>query len=239
MDNPSGVGVIDRSIKILSRLEEGPATLLQLVEATGIARPTVHRLAAALIHHRVISRDETSRYILGKRLNELATAAGTDRLATLAAGVLNWLRESTGESAQIYRAYGQARVCIASVERPVGLRDSIPVGSEFSMKAGSAAQVLLAWQDHLALAGGLQEAAFSSATLASARRRGWAQSVGEREAGVASVSAPVRNGSGPVIAAISISGPVERLTRNPGRYHGSTVVTAATRLSQILEHDAS
>lgn len=105
------------------------------------------------------------------------------------------------------------------------------------MKAGSAAQVLLAWQDHLSVAGGLQEAAFSSATLASVRRRGWAQSVGEREAGVASVSAPVRNGQGPVIAAISISGPVERLTRNPGRYHGSTVVTAASRLSQILQHD--
>ena len=229
MDNPSGVGVIDRSIKILERLEEGPATLLQLVEATGIARPTVHRLAAALMHHRVVSRDDTSRYILGKRLNELATAAGTDRLTTLAEPVLNWLRETTGESAQIYRAYGQARVCVASVERPVG--------TEFSMKAGSAAQVLLAWQDHLSVAGGLQEAAFSSATLASVRRRGWAQSVGEREAGVASVSAPVRNGQGPVIAALSISGPVERLTRNPGRYHGSTVVTAASRLSQILQYD--
>ncbi|GAA2044800.1 IclR family transcriptional regulator NdgR [Yaniella flava] len=237
MDSPSGVGVIDRSIQILSRLEEGPATLLELVEATGIARPTVHRLAAALIHHRIVGRDESSRYILGKRLNELATAAGTDRITALADPVLNWLRETTGESAQIYRAYGQTRVCVASVERPVGLRDSIPVGSEFSMKAGSAAQVLLAWQDHQALAGGLHEAAFSSATLASVRRRGWAQSVGERELGVASVSAPVRNGQGPVIAAISISGPVERLTRNPGRYHGSTVMTAASRLSKMLEHD--
>src|SRR5699024_4134712 len=137
----------------------------------------------------------------------------------------------------IFRPCGQARVCVASVERPIGLRDSIPVGTEFSMKAGSAAQVLLAWQDHLSLAGGLHDAAFSPATLASVRRRGWAQSVGEREAGVASVSAPVRNGSGPVLAAISISGPVERLTRNPGRYHGSTVVTAGSRLSRILEHD--
>src|SRR5690625_4932803 len=95
MDNPSGVGVIDRSIKILSRLEEGPATVLELVEAIGIARPTVHRLAAALIHHRIVARDEASRYVLGKRLNELSTAAGTDRLTTLAEPVLNWLRETT------------------------------------------------------------------------------------------------------------------------------------------------
>jgi len=237
VDTASGVGVIDRSLKILERLEEGPATLLQLVDATGISRPTVHRLAAALMHHRIVARDDSSRYILGKRLHEFATAAGTDRLTTLAEPVLNWLRETTGESAQIFRPYGQARVCVASVERPIGLRDSIPVGTEFSMKAGSAAQVLLAWQDHLSLAGGLHDAAFSPATLASVRRRGWAQSVGEREAGVASVSAPVRNGSGPVLAAISISGPVERLTRNPGRYHGSTVVTAGSRLSRILEHD--
>src|SRR5699024_2091098 len=149
MDNPSGVGVIDRSIKILERLEEGPATLLQLVEATGIARPTVHRLAAALMHHLVVTRDVASRYILVKRVNALAIPVRTDRLTTLAEPVLNRVRETTGESAQIYRAYGQTRVCVASVERPVGLRDSIPVGTEFSMKAGSAAQVLLAWQDHL------------------------------------------------------------------------------------------
>src|SRR5699024_2886535 len=126
----------------------------------------------------------------------------------------------------------QSRVCVASVERPVVLRDSIPVGTEFSMKAGSAAQVLLAWQDHLTLAGGLQGAACSSATLASVRRRGWAQSVGERELGVASVSAPARNEQGPVLAAVSIAGPVARPSRTPGRSHGATVGTAGATSSR-------
>ena len=43
----SGVGVLDKTVKILDALESGPATLAQLVSATGLARPTAHRLALA------------------------------------------------------------------------------------------------------------------------------------------------------------------------------------------------
>ena len=46
--------------------------------------------------------------------------------------------------------------------------------------------------------------------LAEVRRRGWAQSAAEREPGVASVSAPVRDAKGVVIAAVSVSGPIDR-----------------------------
>ena len=66
------------------------------------------------------------------------------------------------------------------------------------------------------------------------RRRGWAQSVGEREPGVASVSAPVRGPSGRVVAAVSVSGPIERLTRQPGRLHAAAVVAGADRLTEVL-----
>ena len=52
--------------------------------------------------------------------------------------------------------------------------------------------------------------AIQARTLAEVRRRGWAQSVAERESGVASVSAPVRDAAGTVVAAVSVSGPVER-----------------------------
>jgi DNA-binding IclR family transcriptional regulator len=67
--------------------------------------------------------------------------------------------------------------------------------------------------------------------LATVRRRGWAASVGEREAGVASVSAPVRDASDEVVAALSVSGPVERLGRSPGSRFAAAVVAAADRLS--------
>ena len=189
---PSGVGVVDKAAMILDALEAGPATLAQLVSATGLARPTVHRLAVALAHHRFVGRDIQGRFVLGSRLVELASAAGEDRLIAAAGPVLMNLRDATGESAQIFRRQGDWRVCVASAERPIGLRDTIPVGTQLSMKAGSAAQVLVAWEDHDRLLEGLRHARFSATVLAGVRRRGWAQSLGEREPGIASVSAPVR-----------------------------------------------
>ena len=59
--------------------------------------------------------------------------------------------------------------------------------------------------------------------------------MGEREAGVTSVSAPVRGPNGKVIAAVSISGPIERLGRQPGRLHAAAVVATAERLTEHLK----
>jgi DNA-binding IclR family transcriptional regulator len=58
--------------------------------------------------------------------------------------------------------------------------------------------------------------------------------VAEREAGVASVSAPVRGQGGKVAAAVSVSGPIERLTRSPGRLHAAAVSAAGERITAAL-----
>ncbi|HMR49954.1 MAG TPA: IclR family transcriptional regulator [Arachnia sp.] len=234
MDETSGVGVLDKAAAVLTALERNPLTLAGLVSATGLARPTAHRLAVALEHHRFVGRDLQGRFVLGPRLIELAESAGEDPLLTTAGPILGRLRDITGESTQLFRRQGDIRVCVAAVERPSGLRDTVPVGAQLSMKAGSGAQVLLAWEDPEKLDRAIEGASFTLATLATVRRRGWAQSVSEREAGVASVSAPVLAPSGRMIAAVSASGPVERLTRNPGRLHAPAVMAAAERLSEVL-----
>jgi DNA-binding IclR family transcriptional regulator len=234
MDKDSGVGVLDKAMSILAVLEAGPATLAHLVSATGLTRPTAHRLAMALEHHRLVDRDAQRRFILGPRLAELTSAAGEDRLLATAGPILSTLRDQTGESVQLYRRQGDLRVCVATAERRMGLRDSIPVGSTLTMLAGSAAQVLLAWEEPDRLHRGLQGARFTAAALSAVRRRGWAQSVSEREIGVASVSAPVRAPSGRVVAAISVSGPIERVSRQPGRLHAAAAVAAAENLSDAL-----
>ena len=234
VDKSSGVGVLDKAAIVLGALEGGPVTLAQLVEATGLARPTAHRLAVALEHHRLVGRDVNGRFVLGPRIAELAASAGEDKLFAAATPVLLALRDHTGESAQVYRRQGEHRVCVASVERPSGLRDSVPVGATLTMLAGSAAQVMLAWEEPDRLHKGLIGARFTATTLSQVRRRGWAQSVGEREPGVASVSAPVRGAQGRVVAAISVSGPIERFSRQPGRLHAPAVMAAANRLTEAL-----
>jgi DNA-binding IclR family transcriptional regulator len=234
MDNSSGVGVLDKAVLVLNALESGPSSLAQLVQATGLARPTAHRLAVALEHHRLVHRDTQGRFILGPRLAELAAAAGEDRLLAVAQPILTQLRDLTGESAQLYRRQGEARVCVAAAERMSGLRDTVPVGSALPMTAGSAAQILLAWEEPDRMHRGLRGSKFTATTLASVRRRGWAQSVAEREQGVASVSAPIRGSGNRVIAAVSVSGPIERLTRSPGRLHAPPVVAAAEKISDSM-----
>jgi len=231
----SGVGVLDKAVAVLATLETGPTSLTQLVGGTGLPRPTAHRLAVALEHHGLVARDEAGLFVLGPRLSDLAAASSGDRLGAAAGPVLARLRDATGESAQLFRRQGADRVCVAVAERPSGLRDTIPVGEVLPMKAGSAAQVLLAWDDPDRLARSLSSARFSASTLAAVRRRGWAQSVGERERGVASVSAPVRSPRGRVVAAVSVSGPIDRLTRQPGRLHAAAVVEAGRALSAALD----
>ncbi len=226
--------MLDKTVTVLNALEAGPASLAQLVSVTGLARPTAHRLAVALERHRLLARDGQGRFVLGPRIAELATAAGEDRLLAVAQPVLAQLRDHTGESAQLYRRQGDTRICVAAAERATGLRDTVPVGAALPMTAGSAAQVLLAWEEPERMHRGLRGAKFSAAALAQIRRRGWAASVAEREAGVASVSAPVRGQAGKVVAAVSVSGPIERLTRSPGRLHAAAVVAASEKITAAL-----
>jgi DNA-binding IclR family transcriptional regulator len=236
MNNSSGVGVLDKTISVLSALEDGPASLAQLVKVTGLARPTAHRIAVALESHRLLARDAQG--VLGPRIGELAAAAGEDRLLAIAQPILIQLRDATGESAQLYRAHADTRICVAAAERASGLRDTVPVGAALPMTAGSAAQILLAWEEGGRMHRGLRGAKFTATTLAQVRRRGWAATAAEREPGVASVSAPVRGPGGRVLAAVSVSGPIERLTRSPGRMHAAAVVGAGDKISKLLRAEA-
>lgn len=221
--------MLDKALAVLGAVEAGADTLAALTEHTGLSRATTHRLAVALEVHRLLSRDRSGRWRLGQRLGELVGAGSGDVLLDLAQPVLDRLRDATGESAQLYRRQGSSRLCVAAAERRSGLRDTVPVGTLLPLTAGSAAQVLLAFSPDDPLVAG---AAFGPRVLAEVRRRGWAHSVAEREQGVASVSAPVPGHGCSVIAAVSVSGPLERLTRSPGRLHAAAVLQAAAELGR-------
>ena len=234
-DTTSGIGVVDKSVAILSAVGEAPRTLAELVDVTGLPRATAHRLAVALEVHRLIGRDADGRFVLGPRVGELA-AALPDPLIAAAQPVLAWVRDECGESAQLYRRDGNERVCVAVAERATGLRTTVPIGSRLPLTAGSAAQVICAWSDPRDVESVLTGSEFTARLLADVRRRGWAQSIGQREAGVASVSAPVLSAvrGGQLLGAISISGPIERLGRSPGQRFAPLLVAGAHRITSSL-----
>ncbi|WP_116706407.1 IclR family transcriptional regulator [Actinomycetospora cinnamomea] len=225
MGQGSGIGVLDKAVVVLWAAAATPCALGELCERTGLPRATAHRLAVGLEAHRLLARDADGRWRPGPALGELAHGHG-DPLLTAAEEVLPDLRDLTGESVQLYRRDGDARVCVAAAEPASGLRDTVPVGVRVSMAAGSGAKVLAAWSQ--------EPSAFTERVLDEVRRRGWAQSVAEREAGVASVSAPVRSPDGSVIAAVSVSGPVDRLGRRPGARWAEPLLAAARSLEVRL-----
>jgi DNA-binding IclR family transcriptional regulator len=207
------VGVLDKAVAVLDALSGGSRSLAELVGHTGLARPTVHRLAVALEAHGLLRRDDAGRFALGLRLIGLGqeAAAGVP-LWEAARPALAELQSATGESVQLYVRDGEARVCLASLEATHELRTIVAVGARLPLAVGSAGRIL----------GGADDG------------RSWVESVGERQAGVASVSAAVRDRTGQVVAAVSVSGPVERTTPHPGRRYGAAVAAAARRIEATL-----
>jgi len=181
-----------------------------------MSRATAHRLASALAVHGLVRRDDDGRFALGMGLVMLGrTAAEQFPLASVAEPALEALRAETGESVQLYVAEGDRRVCVASLESPHGLRTIVPTGAVLPLDRGSAGRVLTpGWRP--------------------TGQHRWVASVEEREPGVASVSAPVCDSLGTIVAAVGISGPVGRTTRRPGPRYGPAVVAAATAIAEAL-----
>jgi len=206
----TNVGVLDKSVAVLAAVDEGPCTLAGLVGRTGLSRATAHRLASALADHGLLRRTQDGRFALGLHLVALGRAAAEQYpLAEAARPALGELRASTGESVQLYVVDGGSRVCVAALESPHGLRTIVAVGSALPLDRGSAGRVV----------------------TGTTGKHGWVETVEEREPGVASVSAPVRDAGGDVVAAVSVSGPIDRMGRSPGKKYGTAVVAAAVAVA--------
>ena len=122
------------------------------------------------------------------------------------------LCEETGESVQLYVRDGERRRCAVSFPSPHGLRWMVGEGALLPLHLGSAGRVL----------------------TGEVGRDGWVETVEEREPGVASVSAPIASPSTGVLAAVSVGGPIERLSREPGKRFGADVVEAAADIAGML-----
>ena len=210
MDSVSGVGVLDKSVAVLGALASRPLSLSELVAVSGLARATAHRLAVALEAHGLVRREGDSLFALGPRLVVLGHLAEQQfPLVGLARPVLEALRDSTGESVQLYVREASGRRCLISYQSPHGLATIVAEGALLPLERGSAGRVL----------------------AGEAPQQGWIESAEEREPGVASVSAGV---GVPAWAAVSLSGPIARVGHDPGRRFGQPVAAAAGELAALL-----
>ena len=187
----------------------GPCGLAELQAATGLPRATAHRLASGARAARPgAARRATAGSASGSALVALGQAAADGfPLAELARPALAALRDATGESVQLFVREGDGRRCVVSLQSPHGLRWIVAEGALLPLHVGSAGRVL---------SGAARRRRLGRERRGARGRRGIGQRAGRR----------IRTARS--LAAVSVSGPVERLTRQPGERFGAAVVATAS-----------
>jgi DNA-binding IclR family transcriptional regulator len=215
------VPVIDKMMEILVHLERKPgSSISDLVTSLVVPRTTIYRVLNTLQLHDMVRRDAEGSYFLGRRLLSLAAHVGpgsTDLdLISLAQPHLDRLANMLGEGVKLSIIDDSGILVLAAVQGRKEYALSVAPGQRMPTHAGAASKVLLAHlppeQLHLWLARPL--AAFSSKTitdpkrleaeLTRIRKQGWAQDRGENAPSIQAFAAPVFDGDGTVVAAISV-----------------------------------
>jgi len=227
---PSGrtVATVERAVDVLTYFAEADAPTLgitEVAEALGLSKAAVHRILSSLRIRGLIELNACSRrYSLGVGAMKLGMAY-LDRidLRRIARPELLALSESTAETATLSIRSGWSRFYVDQVTPRREVIMSVTLGTPYPLHAGGSSKAFLAFlpadeadaylaqpelimltPDTPADRGRLRQ------QLAETRARGWAQSLAERQAGAASVAAPVFDHRDRVAGVVSVCGPIER-----------------------------
>lgn len=230
------------------RSREESLGVSELARRLGLGKSVVHRLLVTLAAEGLIEHDERG-YRLGIVMYELGEAVRVHLdLHAAAAPVLVHVREQTGESVQVGVLDGLEVVYVDRLESAHSLRLLTETGRRVPAHCTSSGKVLLANLEPALLEVHLDrpldrltphtivDPEALRAELRRVRAQGWASAVDEREVGVASLAAPVRDASGAVVAALSVAAPVARVGARQRRKIAADVVEGAEAVSRRLGH---
>lgn len=255
-DSASGratVQSVERTLDLLEALAEmGEAGIAHLSSRVGLHASTVHRLLSTLIARGYVRQNpESGRYLLGLKPLDVARAVRDHldlRMESLP--VLQELMRESGETANLAVLDDHHLVYVEQVSSPGWmLRMFVQVGGRAPLHSTASGKVILAHLTPVELSDMLsayQLAPFASRTIVDmgvllaeldeVRQQGYATDHGEHEEGVSCIAGPVRDHTGRVVAAISISGPWIRITPERVPSLVPLVLKACARLSAALGH---
>ncbi|WLD93702.1 IclR family transcriptional regulator [Alkalihalobacillus sp. AL-G] len=242
------VRAVDRALEILNCFSSKKSQLSigEICGITGLTKSTSFRLLASLEHKGFIEKDEKShQYKLGVKLLELGNVVQESfNLRDSALPVMKDLAEKTGETVNVNIIQGHNRVCIEKIDGKHALRKVSEVGLLLPLYRGASGKLLLAFcepdqiieilniaKDHQTPHDYINNLKIELFTI---REKGYSTSVNERLDGTASVSAPIRDHTGNVIAGITISGPSIRFTDEKIAQFIEDVIGAGKSISSRL-----
>jgi IclR family transcriptional regulator, acetate operon repressor len=227
IDPGKTITTVDRATDVLTLFTTTPQATLGVTEisqALRLSKAVVHRILTTLVAKGYVQVDEQRRYALGPAVLALGlTYLDRIDLRRLARGVMETLSETTHETSTLSIRSGWTRVYVDQVTPSREVKMSVPLGQPFPLHAGSSSKAFLAFlpeterEDYLKN-GSLAALTDSTITNVKAlraeleriRELGYARSMGERQAGAASIAAPVLDHVGQPVASISLCGPIER-----------------------------
>ncbi len=246
-----GLSTVRNAARLLKvfRSREADLGVSELARRLGLGKSTVHRMLTTLVAEGLIEQNpRTGGYRLGIVMFELGQAVRVHMdLHAAVTPVLGDLRAQTGESSQVGVLDGHEVVYVDRLESAHSLRLFTETGRRVPVHCTSSGKVLLAYLPDSKRETVLRSAPMAALTpqtitdagrlageLDRVRRRGWAEAVNEREIGVASIAAPIRDASGEVVAAISIGVPLARCSVASLRRQAPVIAEAAEAASRRL-----
>jgi IclR family transcriptional regulator, acetate operon repressor len=245
MSNQSGTQAVDRAARLLTEVVHAadPMTFTGLSAATGLAKSTTSRLLLALERNGLVRRDDHGRFLPGEMFVSFAWRGGAEAgLVAVAQPFLQRLGQVTGETINLGVASNELVEAIAQVDSTYLIGGTNWVGMSVPLHCSALGKVLLAYGAAQAPAGPLERRTDKTITgegalqadLAGVRARGYAVTDGELEPGLIAVAAPIRGFGGDVVAALSVSAPAGRMTRDRLAAAAGHCVAEATGLSAAL-----
>lgn len=238
---------VERAIDIMTWVASSNSkpSVTDIGQGLGLSQTTAHRLLSCLRAKGMVERDPSGRYRVGPLVLQWCNSVQNQAaLATLVRPFLQELRDQTNETATFSLAVGRQRVYIEEAVSRRELRFANVVGKVLPLGRGAAGKAILAylpeeerapalaaWKDF-----GLPPADLRilEDELSRIRIQGWASGVGEVIQGVAAVAAPVFEGTGRVIGAIALGGPVDRFPPDVVEAYAQRVKEESARVSQQL-----
>jgi IclR family transcriptional regulator, acetate operon repressor len=228
-DDQPTVAALDRAIDVLMHFVEMRAETLGVSEIAAdlvMSKTTVHRILTSLRARGFVQLDAgTRRYSLGPTAMRLGSSyLSRVDVRRMAGPVLRELSAAANETATLSVRVGDSRVYVDQVTPPREVFMSVSIGVPFPLHAGASSKAMLAFMTDAEIDAYLEQSLQSLTDgtitdprqlrreLGAIRSRGWAQSDSERQAGAASVAAPVLNHLGVPVAVISLCGPSDRFS---------------------------
>lgn len=237
-----------KAFRVLELLIEAdaPVTVTRLAEATGLQKSNVHRLLTTLGALGYVRRGDNSLYEPALKVWEMGQRVyGRLGIASVARPHLRRLVERTGESAHLAIFDRTEIVYLDRVETANPVRAYTVIGGRAPAYCTASGKALLAWQPGdtvRAVAAEIRRLTRATVAdhaalvkdLASVRNAGYAINLGEFRDNVAGLAAPIAARGGEVIAAVGISGPLERLRPRKIKALAPAVVQAAEAIARAM-----